>query len=67
LLVALLCIGLGWLLSQLLSATIGRPIIALRDWLLRTTAGGALTQRAEDILAAFQAEAHPTRPKGEQP
>jgi hypothetical protein len=67
LVIALLCIGLGWLLSQLLSATVGRPIIALRDWLLRTTAGGALTQRAEDILATFQAEAHPTPPKGEQP
>jgi hypothetical protein len=29
---ALLCVGIGWLLLMLLTATIGRPIIAVRNW-----------------------------------
>jgi hypothetical protein len=29
---ALLCVGSGWLLLMLLTATIGRPIVALRNW-----------------------------------
>lgn len=29
---ALLCVGTGWLLLMLLTATIGRPVVAFRNW-----------------------------------
>jgi hypothetical protein len=59
---ALICISLGWVLVQFLSLTIGRPVLLLRDWLLRRMAGSTLTRRADDILAVFD-----TRPADRQP
>jgi hypothetical protein len=29
---ALLCVGIGWLMLMLLTATVGRPLVAIRNW-----------------------------------
>jgi hypothetical protein len=36
---ALLCVGIGWLLLVLLTSTVGRPLIALQDWLWHRITG----------------------------
>lgn len=36
---ALIVVGLGWLLTVLLSSTIGRPVVALRDYIWKTFIG----------------------------
>ena len=36
---ALLCSVLGWLMLQLLERTVGRPVVAARNWLRRSVAG----------------------------
>ncbi len=36
---ALLCSVLGWLVLQLLERTVGRPVVAARNWLRRSAAG----------------------------
>ena len=36
---ALLCSVLGWLVLQLLERTVGRPVVAVRNWLRRSVAG----------------------------
>jgi hypothetical protein len=53
---ALLMVGTGWLLLVALTATIGRPVVALRNWFFRTTVGASLDTSTSDILAAFAAQ-----------
>ena len=36
---ALVCSVLGWLMLQLLERTVGRPVVAARNWLRRSVAG----------------------------
>ncbi|NJM09037.1 hypothetical protein HC891_26830 [Candidatus Gracilibacteria bacterium] len=50
---ALVCVGLGWLLIVLMTATIGRPVVALRNRLFRAVAGTDLDASVADILADF--------------
>jgi hypothetical protein len=50
---ALLCVALGWLAMQLAQATVGKPIVALRDWLWRKVVGNPQYRHASDILEAF--------------
>lgn len=57
--VALVCVGLGWLLVTVMSLTIGRPIIALRNWLFKAVAGTSLEASVADILAAYSADERP--------
>jgi hypothetical protein len=53
---ALICVGAGWLLMWLVSVTIGRPFVALRNLIWNRVAGTALDARSADILAAFAAD-----------
>jgi hypothetical protein len=50
---ALVCVGLGWLLITILTATIGRPVIALRNRIFRRVAGTDLDASVADILTEF--------------
>jgi hypothetical protein len=52
-LTTLLGVGSGWLLITLLTYTLGRPIIALRNRLFRRVSGTALDARVTDLLADF--------------
>jgi hypothetical protein len=47
---ALVCALLGWALIELLTYTIGRPIVALRRWLRRTVAGASLIKREQELV-----------------
>lgn len=52
---ALVCVGVGWILITVLSNTIGRPIVALREWLMVRVTGTPLEARVQDILTNFNA------------
>jgi hypothetical protein len=54
---ALVCVGLGWLLIALLTATIGRPIVALRNRIFRQVSGTSLDASVADILSEFAKDA----------
>jgi hypothetical protein len=56
LLPAVVCTGLGWLLLQLLTHTIGRPLVALRTRLWHRVTGSPLDARVQDILVEFGSE-----------
>lgn len=59
---ALVCVGLGYLLVTVGSATIGRPILAVRNWLFKTAAGTTFDLALDDVLDRFANEKSP--PKG---
>lgn len=61
LLEALACVGLGWLLVQLIGATIGKPFIRLQRRISRRVSGSALEARVQDILAAVSLDRPPDR------
>lgn len=50
---AMICIGLSWLLVLLLSNTIGRPVVKLRNYLYRKVTGSDLDTTTQDILLEF--------------
>jgi hypothetical protein len=50
---ALVCTGIGWLLITVMSLTIGRPIIALRNRVFKTVAGTSLDASVADILTGY--------------
>lgn len=50
---ALVCVGLGWLIMMLMTATIGKPIIALRNRVWQRIVGSSLDATTHDILTAF--------------
>jgi hypothetical protein len=50
---ALVCTGIGWLLITVMSLTIGRPIIALRNRLFKAVAGTSLDASVADILTSY--------------
>ena len=52
----LICVGVGWLLITLLSATIGRPVIALRNWLWHRVTGSDLNATVQDLLLDLASE-----------
>lgn len=55
-LAAALAVGIGWLLVMLLSSTLGKPIILLRNRVWRRITNTELDASAQDILSAFAAE-----------
>ena len=66
---ALVCTTLGWLLITVMSVTIGRPIIALRNQIFKTVAGTSLDASVADILTDFATQETPSNstPKGGRP
>lgn len=60
---ALIVVGAGWLLMQLLSATIGKPVVALYNWIWHGVVGSRLDTNLHDILASFARE-QPDPPSG---
>lgn len=64
---ALLCVGLGWLLLMLLTATIGRPMVALRNWIWHRLTGTSIDASVEEVMQQFaieQASRMAQRPPG---
>ena len=53
---AVICVGVGWLVTLALAHTVGRPIVALRDWILHKVTGSSLKATPLDILLDFQAK-----------
>ncbi len=47
---ALLAVGLGWVFAYLLTITIGRPVIALRNAVAQRVVGSSLDARPKEIL-----------------
>jgi hypothetical protein len=54
-------VTLGWLLMMLLSNTIGKPVVALRNVLFRKVVGTSLDATTHDILTAFAGETEDER------
>jgi hypothetical protein len=50
---ALLCVGLGWLVSLALTNFLGKPVVALRNKVFQKVTGSSLDVSAEDILLHF--------------
>lgn len=50
---ALLCVTLGWLLMQFFSATVGRPLIRLRDWFWHKVIGERRITSLDRIVDAL--------------
>jgi hypothetical protein len=50
---ALVCVGIGWVISLLVGSLIGRPFGALRDWFFRRRTGSEWLNQPEDVLAEF--------------
>jgi len=47
---ALITVATGWLIIEVAKGALGRPIIAVHDWLWQHVAGSALDVRVDDIL-----------------
>lgn len=61
---ALVTVGTGWGLIMLLSATIGKPVVAIRNRIWHRVAGSQLNIHVHDLLEAFigeQADIPPAR------
>lgn len=56
-----LCAAVGWLLMLLLSHTVGRPIVALRDWLRTRLVGQRRFAGPAELLAAYTDRGDPDR------
>jgi hypothetical protein len=54
--VALVCVGLGWLLMMLVSNVIGKPIIAIRNSLWHLIVGSDLDTSVQDILLKYSSQ-----------
>jgi hypothetical protein len=50
---ALLCVGIGWVLVNVLTRLIGRPIIALRDAIWKRVTGSEMDARVSDVLTGM--------------
>ncbi len=55
---ALICTGIGWLLVTVMSLTIGRPIVALRNRIFKAVAGTSLDASVTDILTSYASDEH---------
>jgi hypothetical protein len=53
---ALVAAGIGWLVLLGLTLTIGRPIVALRNWFWHKVTGSRMDATAQDILMDFAQE-----------
>ncbi|NWF79915.1 MAG: hypothetical protein HXY37_07685 [Chloroflexi bacterium] len=63
---ALICTTIGWVIITVMSATIGRPVIALRNWLWKRLTGSDMEASVQDLLTQFATseQAEPQRDKG---
>ena len=50
---AVVCVGLGWVLSLLFTNTVGGPVVKLRNKVFQMVSGSSLAQTNEDILLRF--------------
>ncbi len=50
---ALICVGSGWLVMMVLSKTLGRPVVYLRNRLWHGVTGSTLSTTSQDILIDF--------------
>ncbi len=50
---AVVCVGLGWVLSLLFTNTIGGPVVKLRNRVFQMVSGSSLEKTNEDILLRF--------------
>jgi hypothetical protein len=50
---ALVCVGIGWVVSLLVGGVFGRPFVALRDWFFQRRTGSPWLSRPEDVIAEF--------------
>lgn len=57
---ALVCTAIGWLLITVMSATIGRPIIAARNKAWQKVVGSDMNANVQDMLQKFASEERPT-------
>lgn len=65
---ALLCTGMGWLLLMLLTATVGRPVVAVRNWVWHRITGTPIDASAHELLQQFALDqSAPSTPKGDKP
>jgi hypothetical protein len=60
---ALVCTVIGWVLIVVMSATIGRPVISVRNALYRRITGTDLDASVQDILTQFAASPEETSSK----
>jgi hypothetical protein len=56
---ALACVGIAWLLMMLLTNTIGRPIVAVRNRLWERVVGTQRDVRVIDVISVLP-EGHPS-------
>ncbi len=65
---ALACTGIGWLLLMLITATIGRPIVAVRNRLWHRISKTPMNATAQELLQQFAIEQStpPTPPQGDK-
>jgi hypothetical protein len=63
---ALLCVGVGWLLMWVSSATIGRPVLTAQHWLRRRVAGTAADADATEMIVAFPKDGPVDRTNGDR-
>lgn len=61
---ALVCTVIGWLLVMVMSATIGRPVIYVRNALYKRITGTDLDASVQDILTQFAAPPEEASSKG---
>lgn len=65
---ALVCVGAGWLMLMALTATIGRPAVALQNWAWQRITGAPLNASTQEMLQQFALrEALQHRPGGDPP
>lgn len=64
---ALICVGIGWLLLMLLTSTIGRPLVALRNWVWHAITKTPLNTPLQETLKQFALDqSQPVKPKGDE-
>ncbi|NJP06106.1 MAG: hypothetical protein HC837_11030 [Chloroflexaceae bacterium] len=64
---ALVCTIVGWFLIELINVTIGRPFIAIRNWLEEKITGSSLQFSVDDIIARLTSEQEENRRSGGNP
>lgn len=65
---ALLCVGLGWIALMLLTATVGRPVVMMRNWVWHRLTGARKDASVQELLQQFAVEQSSTStPKGDPP
>lgn len=65
---ALLCVGLGWLVLLLITATVGRPVVAVRNWVWHRLVGTPMGASATELLQQFAVDQAATEThKGDAP